>query len=143
MDQRKVSEIMKSPVVTVHEDDTFASVYEKLMTYHIRHVVVVDDAGVIAGILSQRDIYRNISPRITESGPHYEADSLNQFILKEVMTKKVSVVTPDDPIVRAAEIVSNLGVGCVPVVDHNQKPIGMVAIPDLMRCMIQIMKKDD
>jgi len=58
-----MKDIMVSSVVTVHEGDAFHIVWEKFETHKIRHLPVVNDAGCVVGLISQRHLYKIHSPR--------------------------------------------------------------------------------
>ena len=53
--QTRVSEIMTQEVVTVSSDDRVESCMELMRRHHIRHLVV-EDAGVVVGMVSLRDL---------------------------------------------------------------------------------------
>ena len=60
------------------------------------------------------------------------------MLAREIMTSDPSVVTPDEPISRAAEIMRDLGVGIVPVVDDPRamRLIGVITDRDItIRCV--------
>lgn len=82
----KIRELMHSPVVTIGADENFSKVEEKLRTKGIRHLPVVDGDGRVVGMVTQRDLYRTLSPRVTEEGIYYDSSALNDFILRRVMT---------------------------------------------------------
>jgi len=52
--------------------------------------------------------------------------------LREIMTKDVSAVSPQDPIVEAAKIMQQRNVGCIPVCDNNQQVTGVLTDRDIV-----------
>ncbi len=52
----KVSEIMRTNVIKVKEDDTVAMAARLLSEYGIRHLVVVDASGRLKGVFSIKDL---------------------------------------------------------------------------------------
>ena len=56
-----VKEIMASPVVTISVQEDFSEVEELFLNKRIRHLPVVDHNRLV-GIITQRDLYRVISP---------------------------------------------------------------------------------
>lgn len=64
--------------------------------------------------------------------------------LGDLMTKNVQCCTPDDPISRAAQIMSDVNCGAVPVVDENNKVVGMLTDRDIvLRVVAKGMDVDD
>lgn len=133
MRQVLLSEVMVRPVVSVHQDDSLSLVEEKFRMKGIRHLPVLDHEGKLAGLVSQRDLYRILSPRITEDGIYYDKASLNIFILKRVMTQNPVRLRPEDSLARAVEIMARNKYGCIPVVDGEDRPVGIVTETDVLK----------
>jgi isocitrate dehydrogenase len=56
----KAGDISTSPLITVGRDESLHRVAELLMQHNIRRVVVMDDAGVPEGIVSENGLFRNV-----------------------------------------------------------------------------------
>ena len=54
------------------------------------------------------------------------------MVVKEIMTKDISYVTPTSNITKAADIMKSLDVGVVPVCDDNQYPVGLITDRDIV-----------
>ena len=67
----RVSEIMTREVITVSPRDRVEACIEKMQTHHIRHLVV-EDAGVVTGMLSLRDLFSEIIAEQAETIDHLE-----------------------------------------------------------------------
>ncbi|KJS83098.1 MAG: hypothetical protein JM58_13305 [Peptococcaceae bacterium BICA1-8] len=52
--------------------------------------------------------------------------------LREIMTKDVSAVSPQDPIIEAAKIMQKRNVGCIPVCDNNKQVKGILTDRDIV-----------
>ncbi len=61
-----VSEIMTSPVVTIHPDQTVEEAMEMMTRHRVRHLPVVENDQLV-GILSIGDVVRNIIYRQRET----------------------------------------------------------------------------
>jgi diguanylate cyclase (GGDEF)-like protein/PAS domain S-box-containing protein len=51
-----VREVMTSPVLTISQDNTINEAAERMLATRVRHLVVVDQAGLMAGLLSEHDL---------------------------------------------------------------------------------------
>jgi CBS domain-containing protein len=55
-----VRDVMTPVVFCVHPDDPAAEVVEKMLALNIRRLFVVDDAGVLVGVVSAFDVLRGL-----------------------------------------------------------------------------------
>lgn len=60
-----VREVMSSPVVTVTPETDLDEVCEQMEAHQIRRIPVVDENGIVCGMVSQADIARTAPPRDT------------------------------------------------------------------------------
>ena len=59
-----VSEVMVKDLVTVHEEDDLAHAVSTMLSRNVSSVLVVDEEGVLKGILTERDVlYAIVAPR--------------------------------------------------------------------------------
>ncbi len=147
---------MKKEVVTLGPDDTAMTAAKKFLKNNINSAPVVDNKKVI-GFVSERDLVKLIS-EILETpietirhlpqvfSPHIgkEMDKLRKDFeraqrvkIKEIMTKKPITISPETSIEKIAEIICEKAVNHMPVVDENEKLIGMVAREDVIRAIAQ------
>lgn len=130
----KIREIMSRPVVSVHVDEAFEKVEQKLRDKKIRHLPVVDDFGAIVGLITQRDLFRTISPhRNDEGGFVYDPAMLRDFVLRHQMTKDPYTLTSVDPVSKALQVMIQSKYGCIPITDENKKLVGILTSRDVLR----------
>ena len=133
----KIQEVMVSPVISVSETDDFALVQEKIALYDVRHLPVVNEAGHIVGLITQRDLYQIHSPRRLEDGSwYYDKDALNQFLLKNVMLPKPFTLKPNSSLFEAIEATVRYKFGCIPIVDDYKKPCGILTRDTILKFLI-------
>jgi CBS domain-containing protein len=125
-----VSQIFKDKgdrIVTARPDDTIATAVEILKRERIGAVMVLDAAGALAGILSERDIVR----AMPEHGP-----GLFDLPVERLMTREVVTCGPED---RVHEIMKNMTAGRfrhMPVKDGG-KLVGIISIGDVVKNRLQ------
>ena len=135
----KLKDVMTSPVITVVEWEDFHVIYDKLETYDIRHLPVVDDSGRLVGLISQRHLYKICSPhRLDNGGWHYDKDMLDSFILKRVMVQGPYVLKPRDTLSGAIKDMVRLKFGCIPVVDDLNRPVGIVTRDSILSFILTL-----
>ena len=145
MDMIKVSEIMTSPVKTVVVDAPFSEVEELFVGGCIRHLPVVDKEEKLVGIITQKDLYKLISPRkvasqvfeydsdkILDGDTYYSKEVLDSFILNNVMTKDVCSFGVDRSFGEALRLMVQMNINSIVIVDDDKKVVGIVTSVDLM-----------
>jgi CBS domain-containing protein len=128
-----VQDIMSKPAIVVEVDDPFHLVHEKFQTKDIRHLPVVNAEKKLVGLMTRTDLYRTISPRKTPDGYQYNPRTLDEFILQRVMTENPTSVSPLTPLSVATEIMARNKYGCLPVVDGQNKVVGIVTETDIFK----------
>ena len=132
-----LSKIMIKPVMTVHENDEFHIVQEKMAAHDIRHLPVVNDAGVLVGIITERYLYKIHSPRKLEDGSwYYDKQALDGFILKNVMIQDPFTLTPQNTLEEAVQAMSQFKFGCTIIVDEYRVPCGIVTRKDILKFLL-------
>ena len=127
-----VQSLMTRGVLTVGLDQTLAEVRNVFRTRPFHHIVVVEE-GRVVGVLSDRDVWQNISPFVGKLAERsVDVASLNRKV-HQVMTRSPRTATADMPATDAARIMLERGFSCLPVVDENGACIGIITIRDFAR----------
>ena len=141
--EKKLSDILKTPVISVGEYDPFSSVYEKFHDHGIRHLPVVNETNKVIGLITQRDFYRIHSPRrLLDGENYYDKETLNSFILKNVMTPNPFTLTPEHSIADCLKAMADFKYGCVPVVNQYKELVGIVTNTDILKFASDILADD-
>ncbi len=135
-----LKEMMRTPVVTVNINDPFSRVENEMRLQKVRHLPVLDDQGRVVGIISQRDLYRALSPRQTLEGDVYDPGKLDEFLLARVMTSPVTTLGPEDPLGMAVSVMAEYHLGCIPLVDKDRKIVGILTKTDILRFLARVFK---
>jgi IMP dehydrogenase len=105
--------------ITVKKDKTVADVLEMMGTYKIGGIPVVDDEGYLVGIVTNRDL--RFEKRFDKP-------------ISEVMTSQNLVTTLESTdLEKAAYILQEHKIEKLPVVDKNNKLIGLVTYKDITK----------
>jgi CBS domain-containing protein len=84
-------------------------------------VPVVDGAGRLEGILTDRDI-------VVRGVSH---ESFVQLRIEQVMTDDVSAVTEDEPLTSVLDLMGRKQIRRVPVVDRDDRLLGIISMADI------------
>lgn len=129
-----ITSIMSTRVVSVHMDDSLQSLRELFSATGFHHLVVVHD-NKLQGIISDRDLLKASSPFLDTISERARDRALLERKAHQIMTRDVITLSPTDSIYRAIELFNDNKISCLPVVDANQHPVGMVSWRDVMAYM--------
>ena len=131
MTELRVREMMTKDVKTVGRNDTLTTADEIMRLGRIRHIVVIDEDGSLAGVLSQRDLFLGGLLRALGYGSHAKARALEMLVVKEAMVADVVTTTPNAPASSAAAAMLERKIGCLPVIE-NGKLVGIITESDFV-----------
>lgn len=112
-----------SSVVTIRQDRTIEEALVLLVNAGIGALVVVDGAGKVVGIFSERDCIRNVVIRKA---------SVLKLQMQDVMTTPVLYVDPERTIDECMSLVTEKRCRHLPVMVDDQL-VGLVSIGDLVK----------
>lgn len=136
LDNILVSEWMTSPVITVAPKTPISTAHQIMKEHGIRRLPVVEDDQVV-GIITIGDV-REASPSDATSLSIWEMNYLwAQLTVQKVMKRKVISVSPETPIIDAAELMMEHKVSGLPVVDAAGKLVGMITESDIFRMLVK------
>lgn len=123
-----VRDVMTRQLVTLDDGATLQDARDAMRRDHIRHVPIVS-SGRLVGLLSHRDLVRAQveSPTARNLGAP----------VRTAMTREVRTVTPDTPLLAAAQRMQELKLGCLPVVEEGGTLVGILTEADFLRLVIR------
>jgi CBS domain-containing protein len=117
-----VSDLMTTAVITMKPEDTLNAADAEMKLAGIRHIPVVDERNHLVGILSDRDILRELHRRGGKN-----------LSVREIMTRRVHTIREGAPAHEAARIMLEYRISAVPVVGRDQQLVGVVTETDFLR----------
>ena len=122
-------------VVSIAADLPLSQAIAALARHRIGAIPVVDDAGAVRGIFSERDMIRLLA----EAGA--KATTLMATPVGSVMTVEPLTATRDDSILAALSLMTHRRIRHLPVVEHGRL-VGIVSIGDLVKHRIDRIEAD-
>ena len=117
----RVEDIMTTPPLTIGRDVRVEEAAKKMYENRVGSLLVVDEEGVLVGIITERDILYAVGEGLIGKG----------VPVWEVMTENPVTAKPDEPLVEALDKMVEARIRHLPVVDEDGKPVGIVSIRDL------------
>ena len=128
----KVSDILSSKGSNIYSVSENITVYEALKIMgekNIGALLVMDDQR-LEGIISERDYARKIV---------LKGKSSQETMVKEIMTKEVVTVLPEDDIEKCMGLMSGRHIRHLPVMKED-KVLGVISITDVVTAIIELQK---
>ena len=117
----KVRDVMTHEVATLNRNDELSLADDVMRLGRIRHLPVIDeDTGELAGIVSQRDLFRGALVRAFGYGEVAQRRIMKTIAVKEVMTTEVVSTAADTSLTEAAQLMLEHKIGCLPVVNQGK-----------------------
>jgi CBS domain-containing protein len=125
----EVGLLAPSEPIRLPPDASVAEAVTRMVDSHRAGVVIVDPAGRLVGIFTERDLLT----RVVRQGRE-----LGRTRLEEVMTVDPEALTPDDRICFAINRMHTAGYRTVPLVDADHRPIGVVTVNDVVGWLARV-----
>lgn len=126
----RVRDIMTRKVLTVDMDRSLNDVRRVFERAPFHHLVVIED-GQLVGLVSDRDVFREISPFVgTPTERSCDAFTLRKHV-HQIMTRRPATCAPDEEASAACRMMLDKRISCLPVVDKAGRCVGIVTIRDV------------
>ena len=131
-----VRELMDKMVQTLTPDHRIYHAVGLMEEHGIRHIPMVDEEDKLVGIISDRDIKRQLSAAYATDEESMTDRLVMLRGLEDIMTTTVVTVTPKDTIRMAAARMLEERISAVPVVDEDLHVCGIVTTTDILRLFL-------
>ncbi len=122
MKVRNILSTKKGNLITIQAAEPVRRAVALLVEHRIGALIVVDAAGRLVGILSERDIMRAAA----------EDENLFGHPVEAIMTRDVIVGLPQDDVIAVAHTMLEKRFRHLPIVDEGQL-IGIISIGDVLK----------
>jgi len=109
------------PAVTCSEDEEVRAVAERIVSKSVNHIVVVDEKGILHGIVTSWDITRAMAEGCKS--------------LSDILTRHVITAKPDEPLETASKRMAQHNISALPVVDNERKVLGIITAEDVSKML--------
>jgi CBS domain-containing protein len=115
--------------ICLRETATVAEAIARMLERRQAGVLIVDDAGRLTGIFTERDVLMRVAGVAREAA---------RTALREVMTPRPEALSATDRIAYAVHSMSVAGYRTVPLVDAQHRPVGVVTVSDVIRWLAHL-----
>lgn len=141
----RVREVMTTKVVTVTPDTKFKSIARLLERHRVNLLPVIDEEHRVVGVVSEADLLTKVDWQGRERPGRIERwllleDELRKAegsLASQVMTTDVATTRPEATVNDVAHMMMISHVKAVPVVDEDNRLVGIVSRADLLKSFIR------
>ena len=124
--------VQRLNIASVKVDYTIYKCAQIMADTHIAALIVVDDDGILIGIITERDL----TQKVLAAGLDGKATKVG-----DVMTANPDILGPEDSAMDALELMQNRGYRHLPVVE-NGKCVSIVSSRDLYSSIKEALEQD-
>jgi acetoin utilization protein AcuB len=133
----RLKNVMQQNVVRAAMDSTLGEAMTLCFQHRIRHLPVINSAGRLVGLVTDRDLRFYISHRLgTIMENNADRETLHHH-LHVIMVRRVVTGKPEMTITEAARQMLDNHIGCLPVIDAENRLAGIVTAGDFLRLIAE------
>jgi len=134
-----VEQVMTANPVSLSQYNSLHDARQLMNERRFRHIPIVDESNNLIGLISHSNVLANG----VSSQDYANSDELAKIeqgtLLADIMTKNVTTITSSLSIVDAAQIIYRKKFGCLPVVDTDNKLVGIITDHDFVGFTLQLL----
>jgi CBS domain-containing protein len=115
-----VRDVMTQNVLSVERNQKLSTADDIMRLGRTRHVLVVNEAGDLEGVVSQRDLFHGGLLKALGYGTRAKEHALDTLLVKEAMATEPITTTPDASLQSAARLMAEHKIGCLPVLEAGR-----------------------
>jgi acetoin utilization protein AcuB len=135
----RVRDYMTRDPLTLRDDDLLRQAVEVVMVRRIRHIPVLDRAGRLVGIVTDRDVQGTLPSPLSAAAPEEYEALLETTSLARIMTRDVITVAPDDLAAEAVETLLASRIDGLPVLEDGGV-VGIFTVRDALRAYLELLR---
>ncbi len=135
-----VSSIMTSEVITIGLDDTLETI-SKIFDNSKFHHLPVHEKGKLVGVISDRDLLKRLCPWLGKLSEKPHGRTTLEVKAHIIMSHDPITLFKDDSIEKAAKLMLDHNISCIPVTSKEGGIDGIVTWKDILSNILKTEKK--
>lgn len=130
-----LASVMTTRVVSVEIDDQLEVVKQIFDSVKFHHLLVLDSAKKLAGVISDRDLLRALSPYIGTASENARDIATLKKRVHQIMTRRPVTLPPEATVADALQVFLEHRVSCIPVVGPELRAVGILSWRDVLKAL--------
>lgn len=140
---RKIADIMSLNLITLSPEHLCYHALLKMQEHQLHHIPLVDDMGVLVGVVSDRDLKQQLQDSFQLDGVNPTDMEWMLRPLSEIMSYPAVTVTPEETVLHTTEMMISHKISSVIVLpEDSQIPAGIVTETDLMHLLCTLLREE-
>jgi len=131
-----LSKIMSTNLITLEMDDDLRKAKAIFEQYKIHHILVLNGKELV-GVVTDRDIYKHLSPTIGTKNETPRDHSMLQKKLHLIMNRNLTTAKLQVNLNEAVLLFHDNHISCLPIVNDLMQPIGIISWRDILKVIAQ------
>ena len=127
---------MTARVVTVEMDDRLDVVKKIFDSLNFHHLLVIDDDRTLKGVISDRDLLKALSPYVGSTAENARDTATLNKRVHQIMSRNPVTLQRQASIAEAMQLFLEHRISCLPIVDKDFRPIGIVSWRDIFKSLL-------
>ena len=137
----KIENLMNTDLITLSMDSPLSKAKELFENNKVHHLLITDDEGLLTGVMTDRDLYKHLSPTVGTSQETHRDTALMQKKLHQVMARNLVTAQQHQSLNEAVVLFYDNHISCLPVVNKQDKLIGIITWRDILKVLALRYKK--
>ncbi|MBA6347403.1 MULTISPECIES: CBS domain-containing protein [unclassified Colwellia] len=127
-----LSKIMSTDLITLELDDDLSKAKAIFDQHSIHHILILCDKQLV-GVVTDRDIYKHLSPTIGTKNETPRDHSMLQKKLHLIMNRDLTTAKAEVSLNDAVLMFHDNHLSCLPIVNDEMQPIGIISWRDILK----------
>jgi acetoin utilization protein AcuB len=127
-----LSKIMSTNLLTLEMDDDLSKAKAIFEQHNIHHILVLNEKELV-GVITDRDLYKHLSPTIGTRNETPRDHSMLQKKLHLVMSRNLTTAKEEVNLNEAVLLFYDNHLSCLPIVNDKMEPIGIISWRDILK----------
>ncbi|MBL4898994.1 MAG: CBS domain-containing protein [Colwellia sp.] len=128
----KVEEIMSDNVTCIDLDERLFVVRELFIKHKFHHLMVIDNNKGLVAVISERDYLKATNSNLELPAANEKDLAMLNKRVHQIVTKKLVTIKQFTSFSKAIQIFHDTGVSCLPVINNDNKPVGILTWRDIV-----------
>ena len=123
---------MSTDLITLELDDDLSKAKAIFDQHSIHHILILCDKQLV-GVVTDRDIYKHLSPTIGTKNETPRDHSMLQKKLHLIMNRDLTTAKAEVSLNDAVLMFHDNHLSCLPIVNDEMQPIGIISWRDILK----------
>lgn len=116
-------------------DATLSQAKDIFENKNIHHLLITDDGGLLAGVMTDRDLYKHLSPTVGTNQETHRDTALMQKKLHQIMARNLITSQAQQSLNEAVLLFYDNHISCLPIIDEQNTAIGIITWRDILKVL--------